>query len=297
MPQGRYSSIYALALGLAVFMGTQPAAVQAAEPAGLTLWQARWQYVRLVPRDGGSPNLHPAELGRAEIRSGLAQLRLDMGDGEAVDFLTPEERGFCADQLVKALAKAGPDQDVVMATIGMRKTFIGLAEQKLTTIRAFVNQDGLNLVVGELQADVPNDTSTYNKPDPRLVSFSDGRRAASLKADAKWKLVANGAGVAVKRSDWATVNATAMATPEPGTPEAEKQVKQQVQELQQQVQQLRQDQRPAAPPALAAPVSPPAASGPAALEGRLRALDDLKAKGLVTPKEYAAKRKQILDSL
>ena len=290
MSRGRLSPIYAQALGVAMVMASPPA-VRAAEPAGTSLWQARWQYVRLVPRDGGSPNLHPSELGRAEIRSGLAQLRLDMGDGEAVDFLTPEERAFCADQLVKALAKAGPDQDVVMATIGMRKTLIGLAEQKLTTIRAFVNGDGLNLILGEVQADVPNDTNTYYKVDPRLVSFGDGRRAAPLKADARWRLLAGGAGVAVRRPDWATVTAVAMATPEPGTPDAEKQVQQQVRELQQQVQQLRHDQQPVAPPA-----SPPAGAMPTP-EGRLRTLDDLKAKGLVTAKEYAAKRKQILDAL
>ncbi|MBV5325879.1 MAG: SHOCT domain-containing protein [Rhodospirillaceae bacterium] len=38
-------------------------------------------------------------------------------------------------------------------------------------------------------------------------------------------------------------------------------------------------------------------TAPPQVEDRLRALDQLRAKGLVSPEEYSAKRKQILDSL
>ncbi|MBV5325880.1 MAG: hypothetical protein J0626_11815, partial [Rhodospirillaceae bacterium] len=117
---------------------------------------------------------HPA---KAAIRSALAQIKLDQGDGETVEFLTQEERNFYSDQLAKALDKAGPDQDVVISSIGMRRTLLGLSEPKITTTRIFLNQDGLNVIVGETMLDAPNDTSTYTKPDPRLVSFSDGKRS------------------------------------------------------------------------------------------------------------------------
>lgn len=289
MSQDRRSPIYALALGLAVLM-TAPPAVQAAEPAGSTLWQSRWQYVRLVPRDGGMPNLHPSHAGKAEIRSALAQVKLDRGDGEPIEVLTGEERSFYADQLVKALDTAGPDQDVVISSIGMRRTILGLSEQKITTARVFVNGDGLNLIVGESLADAPNDTSTYTKPDSRLIFFIDGRRAAPAHPGAKWTLVADGTGVAIRRSDWAVVSAGAMAVPEPGSDDARKKAQSQLNEVQQQVQQMRQQMQ-------AAPPLPPAVAPPAAAEDRLRGLDQLKAKGLITPREYGAKRKQILDSL
>ena len=281
MSQARLCPISALVLGFAILMGSVSAA-GAAEQAGVTtLWQARWQYVRITPRDGGLPNLHPSRPAKADIRSALAQIKLDPGDGEAVEFLTPEERNFYSDQLAKALNQAGPDQDVVISSIGMRRTLLGLSEPKITTARIFVNQDGLNVIVGETMLDAPNDTSTYTKPDPRLVAFADGSRSGPAHSGAKWKLVANGAGILVKRSDWVAVPASVMAVPEPGSEEAQKQAQTQLNEVQSQVQQLRQ-QIQAAPPQV---------------EDRLRALDALKTKGLVTPEEYTAKRKQILDSL
>lgn len=293
MVQGQRRPIYALALGLAVLMGSPPA-VRAAEPAGITLWQARWQYVRLVPRDGGGPNLHPSHLGKAEIRSGLAQLKIDPGDGEAVEVLTVEERNFYAEQLVKALTKAGPDQDVVIASVGMRRTVLGLSEPKLSTTRVFVNGDGLNVIVGETMVDAPNDTNTYTKPDSRLISFADGRRSAPAHDGSKWTLKADGAGVVIKRPDWAVVSAAVMAVPEPGSEEDRKQAQTQLNDVRQQVQQLRRQMEEAPPPAAAPPVAPVQT---APIEDRLRALDQLKAKGLITPKEYSAKRQHILDSL
>ena len=298
MSRSGRSPIYVLALGLAMLIGSPPAG-HAAEQAGVTLWQARWQYVRLVPQDGGSPNRHPANLSKAEIRSGLAQLKLDMGGEDKVDLLTPEERVFCADQLAKALARATPDQDVTLSTVGMRKTFIGLSEPKLTTIRAFMAEDGLNLIIGEAQVDPPNDTGTYQKADPRLVSFTDGRRAAPAKANAGWKIIAGGPGLQVKRADWVAVAATAMAVPELGSEEAQKQAQTKLDDVQRQMQQMQQQiqQVQKAPPAATPTAASPAQAAPVSVEDRLRSLDQLKAKGLVTHKEYAAKRKQILDSL
>jgi hypothetical protein len=290
-----------MVLGLAVLAAQPaPAAWAADTAAAKTLWQARWQYVRIVPSDGAAPNRHPAHLSKLAIRSGLAQLKVDMGTNEPVEFLTPEERAFYADQLSKALDAAGPDEDVVISTIGMRKTFIGLAEQKVTTTRVFVTDEGLNIVAGEVQRDAPNDTATYHKADPRLVSFADGRRASPAIAGAPWKLV-GGEGVKVARADWAVLRSQAMETPEPGSEEAQKKVQDQVQQMQQQIQVLQQAQKAPPPATAVAPLPQPAPAAavisPPKVEDRLRALDELKAKGLVTPKEYAAKRKQIIDSL
>lgn len=274
-----------------------PSALAADKAGTTTLWEARWQHVRLIPRDGGGGNNHPITLAKADIRNGLAQLRLDPGNGEPVELLTGDERAFVAEQLSKALAKAGPDQDVSIATIGMRKTFLGLNEPRLTTLRAFVGADGLNLIVGEAQSEPPNDTGTYQKVDPRLVSLLEGRRSAPAKADSGWKILsAPNSGIAVRRSDWATIPAAAMAVPEPGSEQAQKQAQDQMEQMQRQMQQMQQQMKAAPAPApAAAPSTPPTTAAPS-VEDRLRTLDQLKAKGLLTPKEYAAKRKQILDS-
>ncbi|EME69475.1 hypothetical protein H261_12964 [Paramagnetospirillum caucaseum] len=277
-----------------MLIGSPPPSASA-ETAGTTLWEARWQHVRLVPRDGGGANGHPVNLAKADIRNGLAQLRLDSGNGEPVEMLTADERAFVAEQLSKALAKAGPDQDVSIATIGMRKTILGLNEPRLTTLRAFMGTDGLNLIVGEALSEPPNDTGTYQKVDPRLVSFQEGRRSAPAKAEARWKiLAADKSAVTLRRSDWAAIPATAMAVPEPGSEEAQKQAQGQMEQMQQQMRQMQQQMQQPQKPA-AAPAAPPAAPPPA-VEDRLRTLDQLKAKGLISQKEYAAKRRQIIDS-
>jgi len=298
MSRNRRSPIYALVLGCAVLAGSPPPPAFAAETTGTTLWEARWQHVRLVPRDGGGGSNHPITLAKADIRNGLAQLRLDTGDGEPVELLTADERAFVAEQLSKALTKAGPDQDVSVATIGMRKTILGLNEPRLTTLRAFVGADGLNLILGEALAEPPNDTGTYQKVDPRLVTIAEGRRSAPAKADSRWKiLAAANSGITLRRSDWAAIPAAAMTVPEPGSEAAQKQAQSQMEDMQRQMQQMQQQMK-AAPPAPAASAAAPVAQSPMAptVEDRLRTLDQLKAKGLLSPKEYALKRKQIIDS-
>lgn len=297
MSPSRRSPIYALAVGLAVLIGSPPTAAHA-DQAGTTLWEARWQHIRLIPRDGGTANAQPTQLDKNSIRNGLAQLQLATGSGEPVEFLTAEERAFVAEQLSRALAKAGPDQDVSVATIGMRKTFLGMNEPRLTTLRAFVGEGGLNIIIGEAQAEPPNDTSTYQKVDPRLVTLPEGQRSGPVKAEPGWKLVAAAnSGITLKRGDWATIPASAMTVPEPGTPQAVKQEQDRIEQMQQQMKQMQQQmQQVQTAPPQAAPA--PQATSPAqpGVEDRLATLDRLKAKGLITPKEYAAKRKQILDS-
>lgn len=289
MAWNRGNLVAILALSLAMLGGVSPAA-RAADQASATLWDARWQYVRMVPRDGGAPNRHPATLPKADIRSGLAQIKLDSGDGEPVEFLSPEERDFYADQAGKALAKAGPGNDVVICSIGMRKGMFGLNQPKITTARLFRDEAGLNIIVGESLADAPDDT-TYVKVDPRLVFFADGQRAGPARPGAKWKLITANANIVVKRSDWVVIPAAAMAMPEPGSPDAHRNVQGQVQQMQQQMQQMKQSMEgqphgPSAPHISASPV-----------EQRLRLLEELKAKGLVTPEEYSAKRRDILNAL
>jgi hypothetical protein len=294
MSRNHRSPIYALVLGCAVLIGS-PLHSALAETAGTSLWEARWQHVRLISRDGGAANSHPITLAKADIRNGLAQLRLDTGDGEPVELLTADERAFVAEQLSKALARATPDQDVSIATIGMRKTILGLNEPRLTTLRAFMGADGLNVILGEALAEPPNDTGTYQKVDPRLVTIVEGRREALARANQRWKILsANTTGITLRRSDWASIPATAMAVPEPGTEAAQKQAQTQLDDMQRQMQQMQQ-QIKAAP---AAPAPPPAATPTPSptVEDRLRTLDQLKAKGLLNPKEYAQKRKQIIDS-
>lgn len=253
-----------LAAGL---LGSLPAA---GNEQPLTLWEARGQHVRLAARDGGEPNSHPARLEGAQIRQSLSLLRLQpKPDGEPVEVFTPDEAEFLSAQLAKAFHKASPDQDVLTATIGLRKTRFGLREPRRTTARVFVENGRLNLILGAALADVPDTDSTLRGVDPRLVEDVVGVRAAAASAPA-WRLVPSDGAVAVKRHDWAVVTLSAVASPMVAP----------------------------TPAGLAVQgLSPPPPPVPRSIEERLRLLEDLNAKGLVSPEEYALKRKQILDSL
>ncbi len=282
----RSKALAAFVVGMTLLGPVGPSRPQAAT-VGQTLWEARGQYVRVVPQDSGSPNLHPAVLSRSEIKSGLSQVVIDPGNGQKMALLTPEQREFYATQLTKALAQARPGDDVVIASHGIRKGGLGLGEKKMTTTRLFVTAEGLNVIVGEALADVPEDTNTLTRVDPRLVSFADGRRGGEARPGAVWSLGGDGPGVTVKRRDWVVISAAAMARPEPGSVEAEQSIERQVKDLQQQIQTLR-------PQAGSAPLP---SVPPTSAEDRLRQIDDLRKKGLISPDEYQDRRRAIINSL
>lgn len=229
----------------------------------LALWEARGQHIRLVERDGGDSNSHPAQLDRGQIRQAIGLLRLRPAAGvEDSPMFTPEEADFLAVQLSKALGLATQGQDVSTATIGLRKSIFGLREPLKTTARIFVKNGELNVIFGQVQVEVPDTDSTLRGVDPRLVTEVSGKRQSAATPQPGWQLVSGGEAVALKRNDWAVISLEKLATA--GIVEG---------------------------------LSPPAPLPmPRSIADRLRLLDELKEKGLVTPAEYGSKRKQIIDA-
>ena len=292
-----------IALAMSAFIGLMSFGAYAEEFKGISIWEGREQFVRIVPRDGGELNKQPAKLTKVQIRGALSRVSYVDGSSEPVDLFTKEELNFISPILVKAFAAAGPADDVIVNTIGLRRVFIGFTKPQIMSLRMFVDETGLNVLVGDIFMDPQQSANGYLKVlnDPRLADYKIPSRAAILDTRATWVLKGQEPAVVIKRQDWAIVPPALWVPPVSDLPpemaKNQKETQTQLQLLQQQIQQLQKGGGvPSAgfmPPQQPSAVVPPTRS----VEERIKTLDDLKAKGLLSPEEYAAKRKHILEAL
>lgn len=250
-----------------------------------TVWRSGDQFVSVVNRDdmgtGQSvPNRQPVSLPAGALRAELAPLAVQLpDDAKPTALFGDDELVVLSEQLHAGLEQAGKDQDLVFAVRGAKplwKLFGSLPV--VTTGRVFYRDNGLNLILGKVRAEIHGD-------DRRLDPFVPGSRlrAASLPGP----ILAGSAEAAhvPDRPDWLvlTVGSEPKAQPVTVKPDAG---------------------TPAATPPVSGKEAAPAArqGGSAATAAgkvaeRLKVLDELKAKGLITDEEYRAKRKSILDEI
>jgi hypothetical protein len=269
-----------------------------ADNAGPTprVWKVgEFSALRLVPAEPGSaPNQHPAELGAARWRALLALVELPIRSDRAERLFSPGELDDLAPALARALAVAGPGDDLLILSTSRRGS--GFSTPLSVTARAFVQGGRLNLIVHDTRRDAYSD----HRVTQALPRFEFGRRsgasAAVLRADGNASLL---------RSDWVVwaLDAPAAGAAPAASPSA-----------------LPFQPAPPAPPAAAtaplatpAPVTAPAAAAPTppapaasrardaafyAEQGeRLRGLQRLRDAGLLSEEEFQRKRRAILDTL
>ena len=296
-----------------------------------SLWNGDDQWVRLEPQDDASapPNDQPAKLDQAVVANALGSLRTTITDpdtGTSIQraLFTGEEIANLAPHVTSGLAKAGSRQDITFSTVGSRSRGAGSMSKEVSVNagRIFYQGGKLNLIFGELQ-------SKYKKKNiygQRSEDFTPRRDGARDKESEQKVALAVTPGVATVRGDWlaidlavagaqppaataATQAAPAASGAPPSAPAA-------------------QSAPPPPPVTQAAPASPPPAArsappppvvapapaassaaapapsaAPAAteksadIERRLRALKDMKDKGLITEEAYQAKMKELLSEL
>jgi len=254
--------------------------------------------VRLAPRDdaGTPPNDHPAQLSAGEISGALASLQVVVEEDAAEPIFTPQEASVLGEAVARALAQAGPDQDVTFRSVGSRPLTSGkvLKGVSVNSGRIFQQAGKLNLILGDVRAKSKTRT-VYGQWEE---DFSEPRPAArSVSAEHEWKVVASqGVEQNAGRDDWllfddallAALSAPAPAgasvaapatSPPSATPHQPAPVV------------------PVAPAVQDAPAAPAASSPEADMERRLRTLKDLHEKGLITEEAYRAKVEEILSVL
>ncbi len=280
------------------------------------LWTGEDQWVRIEPQDKSAtvPNDQPVTLDNGTVSRALSALKIrivdpDTGIEVQRAVFTAEEVGHIAPYIISGLAKAGPRQDITFSTIGSRTRSIGssIKDPSVNAGRMFYQGGKLNVIFGELQSNYRK-KNIYGQRDQDFTPRRQGTR--EKESEQKLALTAvPGVALEAARNDWLTIDLTvagaqAVATSPTSTGTAAA------------PQAAARAPEPApspaagaaavpAPPAAATPVPAPQAAPAtsaadaktADLERRLRALKEMKDKGLISEEAYNQKMKELLSEL
>lgn len=267
------------AAALVLFVATTCAAEASRDV--IVLWSANDQWVKIVPQDdpAAPPNEHPAQVATEAISNALGALQVRIVDEDAGtetlrSVFTREELHTLAPRLASGLAKAGPRQDVTFSTIGSHPLAVGglIKDVVVNAGRVFYDGGKLNVIFGELQ-------SNYRKRNlygQRTEDFVPRRQGSRDKAEDQKLSLAPRPGVEFHsvdgaiRNDWVAIDSTVASASTAAEPTA-------------------------VPPATTEGSGPHKSSSE--IEQRLRALKELRDKGLISEEAYSAKMQEVLSEL
>ena len=278
-------------------------------------------------------NEHPAQVTAPHMAVVLASLQgwrpEDSPEStRSVPLFTNDEISTFAPMLADALAKAGPKQDVVFATSG-RHEGVSNDGARTNAARMFVTNGKLNIIFGDAlrpATGAANDISQYSEPH---------RAGKRLEPTSRDIVLNKGAGINYytifdrARVDWLVIDIPALVaayrgpelvtSPMPSVSAngpAGETLSQENRKLREELARLRKDGGAAAtsvapavvaqPPAAGSrpidqsstpPISAPATGAADSVQKRLQLLKELHDKGLISDKEYEAKRKEIVDQI
>ena len=99
--------------------------------------------------EGGKPvprgYTHPVTISDVRIAHILAHLTYEKSDGERQPVIRTDHIYPLAEGMAKAVQKAGPDDEIVAATLGMDRRFGIFSVERVTSFRAFFESDQLVL--------------------------------------------------------------------------------------------------------------------------------------------------------
>lgn len=173
--------------------GARYVACPSCAPQDLAWGEGEFDQVHLAAAPADTRNLHPQSIAPETLGKALAALRAAGSQGTA-RLLDADAATNLAQGLSKALAKAGPQQDAVFMITS--KPGGGLFGAKLgNSGRAFVDDNGLNLIFGEAHVEfvAPYRATRLERP------FDFGSRSQVSK------VVLNAADMPQPRKDWIVI--------------------------------------------------------------------------------------------
>lgn len=242
-------------------------------------YQSLNRYVRLETREANSPaNDHPFDISPDTLQSWLSSLTAS-GNVKLVgeiEVFAEDELDDVVNHIATALSTARPDQDVVFQSSGSRGLFGKHSARSFTSGRIFVQDGRLNLILGVL----------HSSPDPDDY-VSDDRLypigSRSGRVETGWDIAQGADQLNGERGDWVSFTITPSAKVELPASKAD---------------------TPSSDPAISTDKMPESTDLDSAIdrrskeiESRLRVLDELKSKNLISEEEYQAKRKVILEGI
>ena len=249
------------------------------------LFKSRDQYVRIVKQDTikgtkTPPNEHPVALDSDQIRNVLGSLEFMLPkQDKSIPVFNKPELDMLARYLSQGLAEAGPDEDVIFAVVGDYRALYGLAkEQKYSSARVFYRDGKLNIIFGKIHEDYKS-YGLYAPVDRRVYPMAPGSR--SVRSEHVWTLLPqpdqsfyeSNDGL---RTEWVILDLASMEA------------------------RAAMDEKSAASVGAGGASGgqvQPVLSAEKSVEERLKVLNDLKTKNLISEEEYQKKRADILKDL
>lgn len=238
--------------------GSRYIACPGCAPQNLVWNENEFDQVYLVEEASAAGKQHPHTVAVDLVRKTLAALRYQTG-GEPMPLLDEESASALAQGIAKAISKASAQQEAIFMVTNRASG--GLFGGKLgNSGRAFVDQNGLNIIFGE--AHVEFVTPYRATRVERAFDFGSRRRASTVRV--------SGDGLEQPRPDWVVIPLAASA----GNPA----------------------RAAASPAAVPAPQAAPVRDEQyyAAQEMRLKGLKRLRDQNLINDDEYRSMRSDIL---
>jgi hypothetical protein len=236
-------------------------------------FRSRDQYVRVIKQDSTKSikppaNEHPVSLDEDQLRMALGSLEFTLPkQTQSLPVFSKTELDLLSKHISNAIAVANPDEDVAFAVVGNFKAVYGLAKEEMfTSGRVFYRDGKLNIIFYEIQG------KYWPRADRRMNPLAPGSRFMAVPHE--WALLSQLDQEYYKtseglRTDWIILDLAAMqARAAMGEKQAESGTA---------VQPFWRTQK--------------------SVEERLKELDELKQKKIITEEEYKVKRVDILKDL
>jgi len=133
-----------------LFLLAQPAAM-----ADEVLWESGLNlHIKIASQDNKSrPNQHPATLDAREIANALNAMEIlekrMVKEDELNTVFTFQQATLLGQHLANGLQRAGPDEDIVFALVSNKRSYVVVKDTYYMAGRAFYANDRLNIIIGD----------------------------------------------------------------------------------------------------------------------------------------------------
>ena len=258
------------------------------------------------------PNNHPAELKEDDIADALNLLKIwdeEYYDGEALEgVFTISQSRLLGKELARGLKIADPKQDIIFAIVASKKAMMGLPEPRYMAGRVFYYQDRLNIIIGEYdykgQKLKENVYGSFN--EKVRYEFARGKRAKASKRFKEHIIKVEGIENAIvnakQRKDWFVIDIENTKKATKANAELKRRSSKEYQaELEKQLEAKKYAKDRREMRLEMARIRKEMKEGnnnsKLSIEDRLKNLEELKTKELISDDEYQKKRTEILNDL
>ena len=289
--------------------------VQPAAMADDVLWESGLNlYIKIANQDNKSrPNQHPATLDAREITNALNAMEIlekrMVKEDELKTVFTFQQATLLGQHLASGLQRAGPDEDIIFALVSNKRSYVVMKETYYMAGRAFYANDRLNIIIGDYDK-LPDKfreraEASHGVSGGVQYFFDNGKRT---KPSSFKHVVLTEDGIdnykdgSKLRRDWFVINVKQASDAYIAAIEANKKldpneanaelIRQESAKIAKERREMRMEMA-----RMRKELGENQGGNPLTVEERLKYLDELKEKGLISRDEYDTKRQEILSDI